>query len=103
VEFFEKDPIKNKLLFYTMIYTVIFNGALIIVYAFIDMLPIFIYLLSATLISLVLNFFAWKTNITKLKIFAGIAYILGIFTIISAVLCFVSCRDRQKIAIPARK
>jgi hypothetical protein len=99
VEFCEKHPVKNKLLLYTMIYTVIFNGALIIVFAFIDTLPFFIYLISATGIGLILNFFAWKTNIKKLKIFSSLAYILGIFTIISAVLCFVSCFNWKQFRI----
>ena len=28
----------------------------------------------------------------------GIAYILGLFTIISAILCFISCKDNRKLS-----
>jgi len=45
-----------------------------------------------------MNLFAWKTNNKKAKILAGIAYILGLFTIISAILCFISCKDNRKLS-----
>jgi len=106
IEYFDKKhKINNKLLFYTMIYTLIFNVMLI---AFCILMskdgnfmeymggPFWIYMISAIIIGLILNFIAWKTSNDKAKIIAGVFYLLGIFTLISAVICFISGKDYLK-------
>jgi hypothetical protein len=93
-----KPRVKNALLFYTMTGTLIFNGGIMaspLNTASID--PVSIYVLSATMVGLILNVIAWKTNNKKVKITAGIAYVLGIFTVISAVMCFISCKGSRKL------
>ncbi|MDR0473164.1 MAG: hypothetical protein LBH43_05795 [Treponema sp.] len=95
-----KFNIKNKLLFYTMVCTSILNGALIAGVLATNGFGAFtfnIYFLSATIVGLILNYIAWKTDNKKVKIIAGIAYVLGISTVISAVMCFISCKGSRKL------
>jgi hypothetical protein len=102
--FDEKRKIKNKLLFYTMIYTFIFGVfliALLVISATADteikaMVPFWIYFVSTVNGGVILNFIAWKTGNNKAKIVAGIVYVLGIYTLISGIICFVSGRDLLK-------
>ena len=100
----KKREIKNKLLFYTMVYTFIFGIlliALLVVFAMDTeakvMLPFWICFVSTVYVGVILNFIAWKTGNNKAKIIAGIAYVLGLFTLISAILCFISCKDNRKL------
>jgi len=95
-----KHNIKNKLLFYTMIYTFIFTALLVALFVDVAIgsedqasLPFLIYAISIISAGIILNFIGWKTGNNKAKIAAGVAYILGIFTVISAIICFVSGRD----------
>jgi len=89
----EKPRIKNKLLFYTMLYTLIFG---IWCFSFLiaesnlgATFSFAIYLIITIGIGIILNFIAWKTDIRKMKLIVGIAYVFGIFTIIPAILCFI--------------
>ena len=108
VGFFDmKQKIKNKLLFFTMVYTLIFGILLItfmaaapqpkegVVLTLSDYGYVF-YSVITVFIGLVFNFFAWKTGAMKAKIIAGIFYVLGLSTVISAVICFISCKDNRK-------
>ncbi|MDR2597952.1 MAG: hypothetical protein LBC76_11620 [Treponema sp.] len=105
-EYFDgKREIKNKLLFYTMIYAFVFAAPSIAASQFLMVRvdgskPLInefaLYLFITTGIGLILNFIAWKTGKAIAKILAGIAYILGISTVISAILCFVSCAKRRR-------
>jgi len=105
-EYFDgKREIKNKLLFYTMIYAFVFAAPSIAASQFLMVRvdgtkPLVnefaVYLLFTTGIGLILNFIAWKTGKAIAKILAGIAYILGIYTVISAILCFISCAKRRR-------
>jgi hypothetical protein len=102
IEYFGvKYKIKNKLLFYTMMYTLIFCILIIVLTVFLEddpsELPYLIYTIIVTGIGIVLNFIAWKTDIKKIKIIAGVLYILGIFTIPSAIICFICSRDNRKL------
>ena len=106
VYFKEKRKIKNKLLFYAMIFACILGIPCIVLMQTTMVLkegetpliyPHTIYFLFTTGIGLILNFFSWKTNNKKAKILAGIAYILGLFTLISAILCFISCKNNRKL------
>ena len=47
--------------------------------------------------AVIFNLLAWKTDSKKKKIIAGILYVFGFFTIISAIICFVSCKENRKI------
>ena len=102
IEYFDgKRKIKNKLLFYTMAYILVF-GMMFNIWMYVSAdgsvgLEILVYTLIAESIGIILNFIAWKTSNKKAKIFAGIVYILGIFTVISAILCFISCKDNRKL------
>jgi len=87
----ESTDIKNKLLFYTMLFTLIYIPLAVI--SGIDGFSI--YLIVAISIGIICNFIAWKTDIRKMKLIAGIVYVLGIFTIIPAIICFV-CFGKQK-------
>jgi hypothetical protein len=102
----KKRKIENKLLFYTMIYTSIFSVIAIALSilgsigelkeTFKEMLPFWIYFISTISTGIIFNYIAWKTGNNKAKIIAGIAYVLGFFTIISGVLCLISGRDLLK-------
>ena len=106
IEYFDdKRKIKNKLFFYTMIYTLIFNVMLIVLGINISIddksfdsstWSFWIYMTSAISAGLIFNFIAWKTSNEKAKIIAGVFYVLGILTIISAVVCFISGKDYLK-------
>ena len=104
VEYYDgQSKIKNKLLYYTMIYTFIFNALLIALFlaAFANdedksIVPFLIYIIYTVSAGIILNFIAWKTGNNKAKIIAGIVYVLGLFTIISAVICFISGKDFLK-------
>jgi hypothetical protein len=105
VYFYGKREIKNKLLFYAMICAFVFAAPSIAASQFLMVRkdgsrPLInefaLYLLFTTGIGLILNFIAWKTGKAIAKILAGIAYIFGIFTAISAILCFVSCAKRRR-------
>ena len=60
-----------------------------------DLLSMGLYITVVITGGVVFNFLAWKYGNRKLKIAAGGFYVLGIYTIISAVICFVSCRSNQ--------
>jgi hypothetical protein len=104
VEYFdEKRKIKNKLLFYIGIYTFIFDVLLTILFVTIAVatddktaLLFYIYFISTVSAGVILNFIAWKTDNNKVKIAAGIAYIISIAAIISGVICLISARDFLK-------
>jgi hypothetical protein len=89
--------IKNKLLFYAMVFTFVISAILIAMAVGIEGGIYLLYFISAAIVGLILNFIAWKTNNKKAKIISGIVYILGIFTVISAILCFISCKDNRKL------
>ncbi|MDR2597841.1 MAG: hypothetical protein LBC76_11055 [Treponema sp.] len=104
--------IKNKLLFYALVFVCVLGIPCIILMQT-TVVPregesplIYshtVYFLITTGIGFILNLFAWKTNNKKVKILAGIAYILGLFTVISAILCFVSCKDNRKMPDAGKK
>ncbi|MDR2597839.1 MAG: hypothetical protein LBC76_11045 [Treponema sp.] len=101
-----KRKIKNKLLFYAMIFAYVL-GIPFIVLMQTAMIPregekplIYshtVYFLITIGIGFILNLFAWKTNNKKAKIIAGIAYVLGLFTVIPGVMCFISCKNNRKL------
>jgi len=88
--------IKNKLLFYAMVISLVFIAVLIAILIGVKD-KAFIYFISTGIAGFILNFIAWKTNNKKVKITAGIVYILSLFNIISAILCFISLKDNKKI------
>jgi uncharacterized membrane protein len=45
----------------------------------------------------VCNFFAWKNDSKKLKVITGILYVLPLNTIISAILCFISLKEKKHL------
>jgi len=102
----EKRKIKNRLLFYTMICTFILSALIIALSilgskseseeTFKEMLPFWIYFISTISFGIIFNFIAWKTGNNITKVIAGIAYILGLFTVIPAIMCLVSGRDFLK-------
>jgi hypothetical protein len=105
-----KRKIKNKLLFYAMIFAYILGVPCIVIMqiAMVPkvpfsegekplLYPITVYFLITIGIGFILNFIAWKTSNKTAKIFAGIAYVLGLFTLIPAILCFISCKDNRKL------
>jgi uncharacterized membrane protein len=49
----------------------------------------FIVFVLITLVAVILNFFGWRTNNAKMTLIAAIVYIISIFGIPSAVLCFI--------------
>jgi hypothetical protein len=49
------------------------------------------------IVAVVFNFFARKTESKKQKIIAGIFYLLGFFSIISAIICFISCKEKKQV------
>jgi hypothetical protein len=53
--------------------------------------------ITVILAAVVFNFFAWKNDSKKQKIIAGILYVLGIFSIISAILCFISLKEKKML------
>jgi hypothetical protein len=92
--------IKNKLLFYAMVFALAWIAMLIVsVFAGSEeaTLPMLIYMLATGIAGFFINYFAWKTNNKKVKIIAGIVYILGA-VIIPAILCFISCKDNRKLS-----
>jgi len=102
----EKLKIENKLLFYAMVFVCVLGIPCIILMQTTLVqregenpliYPHTVYFLITIGIGFILNLFAWKTNNKKAKIIAGIAYILGLFTLISAILCFISCKDKRKL------
>jgi len=108
--FSAKHTIKNKLLFYTMIYSFIFSILFIIsiillpqpragvVLTLSDYSYVFYFIITIG-IGIILNFFAWKTGIRKMKLLAGIFYILGIVTIVPAIICFIYFALHKKQAV----
>jgi len=97
---------RNKLLFYAIVFVCVLGIPCIVLMqtAMVRkdgerplIYPHTVYFLITIGIGLILNLFAWKTNNKKAKISAGIAYILGFFTFISAILCFISCKDNRKL------
>jgi hypothetical protein len=90
-----EDIIKNKLLFYTMLYSFIvgicFN---LLIYS--SDLGFSIYLIITISLGLICNFIAWLKNIRAMKLIAGIVYTLGLFTIISGIICFISFGKHKK-------
>ena len=114
VYFNGKHEIKNKLLLYVMIFAYILGITCIALTQFAIvpkvpfeqgekplLYPITVYFIFATGIGLILNFIAWKTGKTIAKILAGIAYIFGMFTLISAIMCFISCVKRRALVCPS--
>jgi len=90
----EPDGIKNELLFYTMLCTLVLGVlcvSLIVSYMF--------YFIITIGIGIILNFFAWKTNIRKIKLITGIFYGLGVFTVLPAIICFVCFGLHKKQAL----
>ena len=96
--------IKNKLLFYTALCSCLFAVFWSILWIFMgrdvvgSTMPFILFTSIAMGIGVVFNFLAWKTGIKKMKIIAGIIYLLGIFTVISAIICFICSRDNRKLA-----
>jgi len=88
--------IKNKLLFYAMVVALVFIASSISLLIDMPDKTFWIYMISATTVGLILNFIAWRTNNKKVKIFAGIAYVLGLSSVISAILCFISLINNRK-------
>jgi len=89
----ERKTIKNKLLFYTMLCSLIFG-----IWCFSywiaesnlgETFSFAIYLIITIGIGIILNCIAWKTDIRKIKLITGIVYVLGIITVIPAILCFI--------------
>jgi hypothetical protein len=111
IEYFgAKYTIKNKLLFYTMIYTLLFSISWILAAILTSssedrsfVIPFLTYAITMTVIGIVLNFIAWKTNIKEMSIFAGIVYVLGGFTIISAIICFIRSKSMDEKYITKNK
>jgi hypothetical protein len=99
IEYFGvKYKIKNKLLLYTLICSLIFCVIFILLISLTPEDTYFrIYVTITTGIGIILNLIAWKTGIKKLKIIAGVLYVLGIFTIIPAIICFV---DSKRVVQP---
>jgi len=107
VEYFnEKNLIKNKLLLYTALFSMVFVIIFIILFTIgVSLGPdganpeygIFLYIFITISIGVVFNLLAWKNDNKKLKIFAGVFYILGIFTVASAIICFISGRKKKEI------
>jgi hypothetical protein len=102
----KKRKIENKLLFYAMIFAYILGIPCIVLMQTAMVLregekpliyPHTVYFLFTIGTGLILNFIAWKTSNKIEKIFAGIAYVLGLFTLIPAILCFISCKDNRKL------
>jgi hypothetical protein len=105
-----KHSIKNKLLFYAMVYALVFSVFIIIPMIigvsrfydgpkedFKDILLGWIFMISIASVGLFLNYKAWKINSKKTKIIAGILYVFGIANVLSAILCFISCKDNRKL------
>jgi hypothetical protein len=97
--------IKNKLLFYAMVFALIWS-AILIFGLIVSMstrpeegnIPLgLIYLILMGIAGFIINYFAWKTNNKKAKIIAGIVYIFGTANLVSAILCFISCKDNRKL------
>jgi hypothetical protein len=58
---------------------------------------LFLYYVITMSAGVILHFVAWKKNARKLKILAGVLYLLGVFTIVSAIICFVYVgKDKRK-------
>ena len=95
--------IKNKLLFYTALFSCLLAVFWSIFEIFIgrdvsEMMPFVLFTTIAIGAGVVFNFLAWKTGVKKMKIIAGILYLLGIFTVISAIICFICSRNNRKLA-----
>jgi len=96
--------IKNKLLFYAMavalfVFIMVTVGIIYLFSTDFDptTFPIYIYVIFMAIAGFIINYFAWKTNNKKAKIIAGIVYIIGTVNIVSAILCFISCKDNRKL------
>jgi len=93
LNFVKQHTLKRRLLFYTMLYTLIFSACLyffwLVTSSFDGVVGAGIFWGAATVVGIVSNFFAWKTDRRVMKLVAAIAYVLGLFTIVPAIICFV--------------
>ena len=101
-----KFGFKTKLLLYTALFSLLF--VILLIALVMLMVPAdpdytggnpFVYFIIAISIGVVFNFLAWKTDKKAFKIIAGIVYILGVFSIPSAVICFISGRTKKQAAV----